>query len=44
MTLRLAAEGKTVSMQGKFVSNHDIGGGGGSEPNVIMTLIFPIIV
>ena len=29
--LRIAAEGKTVSKQGKFVSNYDVraGGGGG---------------
>ena len=26
MTLRIAAEGKTVSKQGKFVSNHDVKG------------------
>ena len=44
MTLRVAAEGKTVSKQGKFVSNHDVKGGGGSELNVTMTLIFPIVV
>ena len=28
VTLRIAAEGKTVSKQGKFVSNHDVEGGG----------------
>ena len=28
VTLRIAAEGKTVSKQGKFVSNHDVKGGG----------------
>ena len=42
MTLRIAAEGKTVSKQGKFVSNHDVKSGGGprgSELNVTMTLI-----
>ena len=45
MTLRIAAEGKIVSKQGKFVSNHDVkSGGGGSELNVTMTLIFPVIV
>ena len=45
MTLRIAAEDKTVSEQNKFVSNHDVkSGGGGSELNVTMTLIFPIIV
>ena len=45
VTLRIAAEGKTVSKQGKFVSNHDVkSGGGGSELNVTMTLIFPVIV
>ena len=45
MALRIAAEGKTVSKQGKFVSNHDVkSGGGGSELNVTMTLIFPVIV
>ena len=27
MTLRIAAEGKIVSKQGKFVSNHDVKGG-----------------
>ena len=27
--LRIAAEGKTVSKQGKFVSNHDVKSGGG---------------
>ena len=43
VTLRIAAEGKTVYKQGKFVSNHDVKGGG-SELNVTMTLIFPIIV
>ena len=45
MTLRIAAEGETVSKQGKFVSNHDVKSwGGGSELNVIMTLIFSVIV
>ena len=48
VTLRIAAEGKTVSEQGKFVSNHDVksgGGGGGSEHNFTMTLFFfPVIV
>ena len=45
VTLRIAAEGKTVSKQGKLVSNHDVkSGGGGSELNVTMTLIFPVIV
>ena len=45
VTLRIAAEGKTVSKQSKFVSNHDVkSGGGGSELNVTMTLIFPVIV
>ena len=29
VTLRIAAEGKTVSKQGKFVSNHDVKSGGG---------------
>ena len=28
VTLRIAAEGKTVSKQGKFVSNHDVKSGG----------------
>ena len=28
MTLRIAAEGKTVSKHGKFVSNHDVKSGG----------------
>ena len=27
--LRIATEGKTVSKQGKFVSNHDVKSGGG---------------
>ena len=46
VTFRIAAEGKTVSKQGKFVSNHDVksGRGGESELNVTMTLIFPVIV
>ena len=44
VTLRIAAEGKTVSKQGKFVSNHDVKSGGGSKLNVTMTLIFPVIV
>ena len=29
MTLRIAAEGKIVSKQGKFVSTHDVKSGGG---------------
>ena len=29
VTLRIAAEGKTVSKQGKFVSNHDVKSGEG---------------
>ena len=29
VTLRIAAEGKTVPKQGKFVSNHDVKSGGG---------------
>ena len=45
VTLKIAAEGKTVSKQGKFVSNHDVKSrGGGSELNVTMMLIFPVIV
>ena len=41
VTLRIATEGKTVSKQGRFVSNHDVKSGeGGSE----LTLIFPVIV
>ena len=46
VTLRIATEGKTVSKQGKFVSKHDVksGGGGESELNVTMMLIFPVIV
>ena len=42
MTLRIAGESKTVSKQGKFVSNHDVKGW--SELNVTMMLIFPMIV
>ena len=29
MTLKISAEGKTVSKQGKFVSNYDVKRGGG---------------
>ena len=41
MTLRVATEGKTVSKQGRFVSIMTLSrGGGGSELNITMTLIF----
>ena len=34
VTLRIAAEGKTVFKQGKFVSNHDVKSGGPGEVGV----------
>ena len=34
VTLRIAAEGKNGSKQGKFVSNHDVTSGGGGARGV----------